>query len=85
MPEHPRDVVELVPDWICEIVSPGPAFKECKDSPQRRGVRRAAKAPLLQADPCVGAGRRRSPLAGDPANDASGADASAAPFPGERL
>jgi hypothetical protein len=33
----------------------------------------------------VAAGRRRSPLAGDPANDASGADASAAHFLGEGL
>jgi Uma2 family endonuclease len=27
-PEHPRGVVELTPDWVCEIVSPGHERKD---------------------------------------------------------
>ena len=42
-------------------------------------------SPASEPLPTVAAARRRSPLAGDPAGNASESDASAAPFPGERL
>jgi Uma2 family endonuclease len=28
MPERPRGVIEMVPDWVCEIVSPGHERKD---------------------------------------------------------
>jgi hypothetical protein len=56
------------------------ACKECKVTPQRRRVRRGANAPRPPADLRT----RRSPLAGDPPGNASGAHASTPPSPGER-
>ncbi len=58
MPERPRGVIEMAPDWVCEIVSPG---HERKDTLKLFLLLQRHRVPFLLADLARGPGLDRPP------------------------